>query len=148
MPPPPPIRDTTTHVYQIDVTFDPVTKLLSWGGAMDNTTKVLHVAQGVQLIVFSLQPVNGGIGPQPQFPAYPIEWLGGPGGPMLAPPATFHAQWFNTNRFTLVDYNSTLWEGEGVTPAGDEHVFNVVVVWEGNTYGSDPTIINDPPGGG
>jgi len=41
---------------------------------------------------------------------------------------------------TLLDFNSA------TEPLS--HRFNVVVAYMGQTYGSDPIIINEPPGGG
>lgn len=98
--------------------------------------KLLSIAQGMSLIVFRLAPIAGDI--QPQFPTYPIEWFGGDGNP-ISQPECFDVHWYNPNQCTVIDTNSAL--------VSNPHNFNVVVAYNGRTYGSDPTIVNEPPMG-
>lgn len=132
----PPSQITSVNIYNIDVVFDPSTGL-SFGGDMP-ADHMLSLGQGINLIVFDLTtnppPVPGG--DVAVFLAEPMQWLGGTSPPFA------QAQRYNDHRFTLVIFNTVL---EAVN---NEHTFNVVV-WYGNTtFSSDPTIINEPPGGG
>ncbi|HEX3529501.1 MAG TPA: hypothetical protein VH988_20775 [Thermoanaerobaculia bacterium] len=97
--------------------------------------KQLSIAQGITMIVFKLAPAAPG-DPQPQFPAYPIEWFDGDGN-TIAQPDCFDVHWYNPNQCTVLDSNSAL--------VANPHVFNVVVAYNNKTYGSDPTIVNEPP---
>lgn len=124
-------------VYQIHVTFDVESKQLTFTG--DIRDKKINVPQGIHLIHFTLSTISKDREPAAAFSSYPIQWLGDDGGPIVQPQC-FMGQWCAPHECHLVDFNTA---GSYV-----EHKFNVVVVYEGKTYGSDPTIINEPPSGG
>lgn len=84
--------------------------------------------------------LNQGDGPIAQFPTYPIEWFVNDGGEFNTPigqPECFEVRWYNPRQCTVIDTNTALFE--------NSHPFNVVVAYENKTYGSDPTIVNQPP---
>lgn len=139
MPPTEPREVSSVFIYQIDVSFDTTTLEVSLGDDMPADGK-LHLPQGISMIVFNMLPTNGGSGLQARIPVYPIQWLDAAGIPVAAPPYA-QAQWYNHRRFTLVMFNSALIDED------NEHRFNFSVVYDGKTYGNDPIIINDPPGG-
>lgn len=124
-------------VYQIDVTFDAETKQLSFMGDIED--RKIRVPQGIHLIHFMLRTTSFGPELKATFPSYPIQWLGDDGGPIVQPQC-FMGQWCAPHECHLVDFNTAR--------SYVEHKFNVVVIYEGKTYGSDPTIINEPPSGG
>lgn len=131
-----PSQSTMVSIYNVVVTFDPVTNQLNFGGDMP-VDRQLHVGQGVNLIVFDLQTTGEPpVDPQAVFVADPIEWIDQSRLPFA------QGQRFNDRRYTLVVYNTAL---ESVNNA---HQFNVAVEWGGVVHRSDPTIINEPPGGG
>ena len=105
-----------------------------------NSENQLLVPQGISLIVFQVVTVNQGDGPEAQFPTYPIEWFVNNGGEFntpIAQPESFKVHWLNPRQCTIVDTNTALFT--------NEHPFNVLVSYENNTYGTDPTIVNQPP---
>ena len=97
----------------------------------------LSVPQGIGMIVFTLVTIGGSS--QASFPTYPIEWFEQNGNQQtpISQPEGFLVQWHNPTHCTIVDFNSAV--------TSHAHPFNVVAAYEGKTYGSDPTIINDPP---
>lgn len=131
-----PSQSTLVNIYNVGVTFDPATDTLSFSGDMP-ANKVLRIGQGINLIVFDLQTNPPVPGESPAaFVADPIVWLEGTTPPFNQP------QRYNDHRFTLLVYNTVL---EAVN---NEHMFNLTVLYGGVTHSSDPTIINEPPGGG
>jgi hypothetical protein len=135
----PPRAETTVFIYQIDVSFDTTRLEVTLGRNMPADGQ-LHLPQGISMLVFNMLPTNGGSGLQARIPVYPIQWLDAASNPTEAPPYA-QAQWFNHRRFTLVMFNSSLVDED------NQHRFNFAVVYDGKTYGNDPIIINDPPGG-
>ncbi|HEY0515184.1 MAG TPA: hypothetical protein VGH73_25025 [Thermoanaerobaculia bacterium] len=138
------------HRHQITVYFD-TSAIGSPGGpitiakgpvspVIPPPLKELLIPQGISIIVFAVVTLNQGDGPEAQFPTYPIEWFVNNGGPYNTPvaqPDCFQVHWYNPRQVTVVDTNSALFE--------NRHPFNVVVAYENQTYGTDPTIINQPP---
>jgi hypothetical protein len=105
-------------------------------------SKNLRVPQGIGLIVFEVVTLPLGSTPEAQFPTYPIEWFTNNGGEFntpIAQPESFEVRWYNPRQCTVIDTNTALFE--------NSHPFNVVVAYKNNTYGSDPTIINEPEDG-
>lgn len=129
-----PTQSTLVSIYNVIVTFDPGTGEVGFGGDMP-ADRELHVGQGVNLFVFDLQTEGE---PKAIFPLDPLDWLEGTNPPFA------QGQRFNDHRYTLVVYNTAL---EAVN---NEHMFNVTVLYNNVPYSSDPdpTIINEPPGGG
>ena len=131
---------------QITATFDPVEETLTFTGDINLPEHTIKVLPGVNMIVMNLKTrvVTGPESPAnalvAEFPTFPVQWINADGKPIHAPEC-FQVQWHGAQRFTLVDFNS-LWEGD--TPL--HYRFNVLVSYNGKTYGSDPTIINEPPG--
>jgi hypothetical protein len=98
----------------------------------------ISVHPGICMIVFSLAPVEGSL-IQPQFPTYPFVWFNQEGGSSIPQPDCYDVHWYNTNQCTVVDFNSAL----NTNP----HVFNILVSYNNQTYGTDPVIVNEPPMG-
>lgn len=138
----------TLNTVQLNVEFNPA-NLTSPEGPVSisgpfitippNPTRLLLIPQGITLIVFNLIPLLPGEDAQPQFPTYPIEWFN-ESGSTISQPDCFDVHWYNPNQCTVVDFNSAL--------QAQPHTFNVVVAYKNKTYGTDPTIVNQPPIGG
>ena len=127
------------QIYRINVTLntnppEPVVEL----SGNDLVNGEIRIQQGMAMIVFVLESPQTGV----QFPTYPIEWLETDGVQDTAQPGSFLVQRLGADRCLVVDFNAA--PGPDVV----RHKFNVLVTFSGSTYGSDPTIINDPPGGG
>jgi hypothetical protein len=129
------MTEGTVNRYVAAVEFDPETFLLEFGG--DFVDKELHVLSGLGMIVLELS-TKAGAPSQASFPTYPIEWLSADGTVDVDQPIAFQVHRWGPTRLTLIDYNST--------DAPHPYRFNVVVTYEGKNYGSDPVIINEPPG--
>ena len=138
----------TLSEYRLKVQFD-VDKIhdgepITIEGPFDpSDSKQLRVSQGISLIVLELITLNQGDGPEAQFPTYPIEWFvnqeGSPYNTPVAQPGGFEVHWHNPRQCTIVDTNTALFQ--------NSHPFNVVVAYKNKTYGSDPTIVNEPEDG-
>lgn len=131
----------TLNTYPIKVYFS-MLKLhnsenpISFGGiGPDNP---LSIPQGVSTITFSLEVIDGEPDGLVAFPTFPIEWFDAedPETP-VAQPEWFTIQRLNSAYFVVVDFNSA--------PVRMNHPFNVLVSYQNRTYGSDPTIVNEPP---
>lgn len=108
---------------------------------------VIPVPSGIGMIVFRLSTL--GDGPGASFQTNAIQWFAtDPDGlnsnnPTEAPGMfSFHRQ--SDTIVRLIDFNSNLSE----SPQETTHWFNIVVAYEGQTYGSDPSIVNEPPSPG
>ena len=108
-----------------------------------NEERTIPIEQGITFLVFHLETAPSESPLQAHFPTYPIEWfVNEPGGGTrtVPQPESFQVQLYNEHRCTIVAYNSAL------LAENNEHPFNVLVFYDGHTYGTDPTIINLPPG--
>ena len=133
-------------MYNVLVTFnaaaltDPEQQLFTFGGDASGEGAPLSVFSGLGLVVFQLQTENGD-GSAAAFLSSPIQWFdqSAPGGPLtpIVQPAAILVQWFDANHFTVVDFNSA--------QVSNTHPYNVVVSYGGQIYGSEPSIINEPP---
>ena len=105
------------------------------------SNREIVVPAGIGMITFHLETVGVSQSEGARFQTSPLQWLDpqNPEVPILDP-HMFVLQRIGDWDLTLVDYNSVL--GSSVT-----HLFNIVVVYQGQTYGSDPTIINEPEDG-
>jgi len=142
------------YLYSVEVTFLPQnigtqTPLFSLAG--DITTEFegqvgnfIEVGQGIGIINFVLnQTADPETGFLPEFPTNPVGWFNSTENnqvPQLQA-ACFQVLWYNPYRFTILDFNSVL------APIWELHPFNIIVAYEGQTYGSDPVIVNMPPDG-
>lgn len=124
------------NIYQVGVTFDASNKEIRFDGDMAN--REIGIPQGIHMIHFKLSTENGKDGLAASFPSYPIQWLNEEGGTNLQPQC-YLGQWFAPDQCSLVVFNAAGFE--------TRHVFNVVVAYDQKVYGSDPTIINEPPVG-
>lgn len=128
--------------FDVNNLADPITIT----GPFDPGTKDLTVPQGISLIILQLthQDLPDGA-PKPEFPTYPIEWFewldDGTTTRAVQQSEWFQVQRFNEIRCTIVDFNTALINEK------NRHPFNVVVAYNNKTYGSDPTIVNEPEGG-
>jgi hypothetical protein len=139
------------NIYQIQVTFNPANignpdpeqnPLFTFQGDIVGTT--ITVQPGLAMIVFNLETDP----PEPHatFQTSPLQWFGtdaegnSTGTPAMTP-GMFWVQLVHERAVTLVDFNVN------TTPPGMNHWFNLVVAFNGQTYGSDPSIVNQPLGG-
>lgn len=142
--PPIPFTPLITH---IKVIFDPTP--ISAGGLPIFTFEPAgpySIPQGLTMIVFTLDTSGDGDA-EALFQTTPVQWFetaedgDATTNPALLP-GMFMFQRLGDQLVTLLDFNSN--------PSGGSkdmnHHFNVVVTYDGETYGSDPTIINLPPG--
>ena len=138
------MSDTMVHTFHFLVTFDARDKSITITGE-DLEDHTIRIPQGLSMLVFELKTIKEeGSDLEAQFPTYPIEWfLRDPVTNLTRPipqPECFQVQFFNEQRCTILDFNSVLRASEK-----NEHPFNVVVAYNNKTYGSDPTIVNQPP---
>jgi hypothetical protein len=140
------MADARLSYFKIDVEFNPnaitnqeipmFTFTMDGEPLPDNTLTVPH---GIGMIVFNLHtPINPEQDEQALFQTYPVQWLDPENlsRPILTP-HMFHVQRIGDQTFTLLDFNSA--------QSPTTHQFNLVVLYRGKTYGSDPTIVNEPP---
>ena len=97
------------------------------------------------MIVFNLTTVASAPDAA-SFQTSPIQWFqtsadGTSTDMPVEVPNMFTFQRISNQTVTLLDFNSNHID----EPYAKNHHFNLVVVYRGLTYGSDPTIINDPP---
>lgn len=131
--------------FEVQVQFNAADRTLSLTspslpGDPPPPVETISIAQGIGMIIFTMLPtLSATDGLRAEFPSNPVGWFNStnPDQTALIWPQNFQVQWFDQNRFTLVDFNSAL--------VRNEHAFNVIVAYGGQTYGADPTIINDPP---
>lgn len=117
--------------YEVRVTFHADDRSVS---VSSSPAFPIAVSQGISLFTFTLDPSSGA-----EFPGIPIHWMkDGQAAPL---PSSFLMHWHDEHHFALWDFNSSAFRVE--------HRFVVSVFYNGQFYSSpDPTIINDPPGGG
>jgi hypothetical protein len=137
------------HLLEIFATFHPgnigtSNPLFTFSGDIEGTT--IRVPRGLAMIVFHLET------DPPTIPALfqtsPVQWFGtdlngNSTGRPVETPGMFVVQRADENSVTLLDYNVNRRDS-----APDMiHWFNLVVAYDGKTYGADPTIVNEPPVG-
>lgn len=134
------MRQEPVQILEFLVTFNAVDKTIEITGE-DLINHEIRIKQGISMLVFTLETIPDGSGLEAQFPTYPIEWFvqSSKGTMPVGQPECFQVQFFNEKRCTIVDFNTVL------DAETNKHPFNVVVAYDGKTYGSDPTIINEPP---
>lgn len=128
--------------FEVQVTFNAADKTLSLTTPLGVPVETIPIKQGIGMIIFTLNPtLNPTDGLRAEFPSNPVGWFDSTDSSQqsLPWPQNFQVQWFNASRFTLVDFNSAL--------VRNDHAFNVIVAYDGQTYGADPTIVNEPPVG-
>jgi hypothetical protein len=125
---------------QVEVTFD-VSKIhLPEGPISTNLIdRRLTVPQGITMIVFLLETINSPSSEVAVFQTSPIQWFQADGTTPAPTPKMFIVQRLGDQNITILDFNST------PPPSPLSHTFNIVVAYGGQTYGSDPTIVNEPP---
>ena len=137
------------NVFHIQVTFHPEnigrsSGLFTFRGDIVGTT--ITVPYGPAMIVFHLDTDPPTI--PAMFQTSPVQWFGTDvngesNGLPAKTPGMFSVQRSNDHSITLLDFNVNR-----INSAQDKnHWFNLVVAYNGQTYGSDPTIVNDPPMG-
>ena len=146
------------NLLRIQVTFNPdnigsldpeENPLFTFSGDIEGTN--IPIPSGIAMIVFNLDTAPTTILPAPApavFQTSPIQWFetaeGGSStnNPTLLP-GMFMFQRIGDTTVTLLDFNSN----QSEELVNTNHWFHIVVVYNTFTYGSDPTIINQPPGG-
>ncbi|HSF43744.1 MAG TPA: hypothetical protein VLT87_28380 [Thermoanaerobaculia bacterium] len=99
----------------------------------------IRMPQGINIIIFILEDLLG----EAEFPTYPIEWLKKNDVKDTDQPRSFLVERMDARHCMIVDFNCH--------PGPDQpmsYKFNILATIGGKTYGTDPTIINEPPGGG
>lgn len=137
------------NLFQIQVTFNPgnigtQNPLFTFGGDITGTT--ITVPPGPAMIVFHLDTAPPTI--PAKFQTAPVQWFGTDGngnstGEPAPVPGMFSVQRANENSVTLLDFNVN----KNNIAQEMNHWFNLVVAYDGQTYGSDPSIVNQPPVG-
>lgn len=147
-----------TNLLRVTVTFNPnnignpdpaANPLFTFSGDIVGTT--ITVPAGLGLIVLDLETVPIPILPAPApavFQTTPVQWFrtGADGTSTFEPslrPGMFMFQRIGDQTVTLLDFNSN----QSSEPVDKNHWFHLIVVYNKNTYGSDPSIVNDPPVG-
>ncbi|HTQ80438.1 MAG TPA: hypothetical protein VMM92_10615 [Thermoanaerobaculia bacterium] len=140
------------NLFRIEATFHPENigvsgaPLLTYSGDITPDREV-SVPAGIALIVFNLNtspssPIKA------LFQTSPVQWfetqLDGTNSrvPTLLPDM-FMFQRIGDTTVTLLDFNSNQLNSD----FDKNHWFNLVLSYDGATYGSDPMIINEPPVG-
>jgi hypothetical protein len=140
----------------IEVTFHPEnigteSSIFTFSGDIELPAKTIKIPQGIGMIIFNLltAPTTANPAPPPAlFQTAPVEWFETtPEGiatnvPKLAP-HMFVFQRIGDTTLTLLDFNSNQID----TDFDKNHPFNLVITYDGQTYGSDPVIVNEPPVG-
>lgn len=134
--------ELTVKMFRITVLFNP-TNLESpislvcddFRGAPVINNGEIPVPQGLSLIVLDLVTLPGGTAAPAEFAEDPITWLldNGP----IPKPEVFTVQRFLPYHVTLLDFNTVKFE--------HSHDFNVNIMYDGQLYQGDPTIVNLPP---
>jgi hypothetical protein len=134
-------------IYEIQVTFHPgnigsPAPLFTFQGNIDPETNTITVLPGLAMIIFSLEteemmPPEFG---QAIFQTSPVQWMNAQDGTPTETPGMFTVQRAHGTAVTLLDFNANM-QGPAET-----HVFNLVVAYKGQTYGADPSIVNQPLG--
>jgi hypothetical protein len=135
----------TLNMVEVIATFNPTnigspTNPLSTNIEPDG----LRIEPGLTMIVMKLvtspDPPSGIL--PAVFQTNPIQWFDADNAaaPVLDP-GMYLIQRIGDNQITLLDFNSNFsWVGENMN-----HRFNLIVNYNGATYGGDPMIINEPP---
>ncbi len=97
------------------------------------------------MIVFSLGTQEGSEH-EAFFQTYPIQWFktdseGNKTNTPLPIPGSFSFERTSDKLLKLFDFNANL----SKSLIDTNHWFNLVVTYDGKTYGSDPSIVNQPP---
>ena len=135
-----PILNTVTITVDFDpgkiaASADPITLTGPFLNLGPPTPRLLTIPQGITMIVFKLTPLADAA-LQPQFATPPIAWLDAI-GTTVTQADCFVLHPYNPNHFTVIDFNSA--------QTTQQHLFNVLVTYDGQTYPSDPSIVNEPP---
>jgi hypothetical protein len=143
---PPTWIPVTLNMVQVTATFDPTAiGTLTNPLATNIGAEGLVIPPGLTMIVMTLvTSPPGDFGPA-VFQTSPIQWFDADNAaaPVLAP-HMYLIQRIGDQQITLLDFNSNLSSvGENMN-----HRFNLIVNYNGVTYGGDPMIINEPPSGG
>ena len=126
------------NLFQVTVTFDASNNSLSFSGE-DIPNKTITIPQGIGMISFQLETINNPPDMDAGFQTVPIQWLEPDGMTPMLQPNSYTVQWFRPKVFTLTCFNSAV--------DRNTQLFNIVVLYDGKTYGDDPTIVTEPPMG-
>jgi len=142
------VIDATFHPDRIGNPDPQGFPLFTFSGDIDSSTREITVRQGIAMIIFNLITEEIGTPPfrKAVFQFEPVQWFEtgdngeSTGNPALQP-HMFMFQRIGDETVTLIDFNSN----QSHESVDKNHVFNLVVAYNSNAYGSDPTIINEPP---
>lgn len=136
------MQSATVNIYEIGVIFDTDVQLFAFAGdvlPLPEGGAEIVLPPGVHVLNFTLTSVGGQATDRPaKFLQYPLQWANG--DTVLGTPSS-PTSWFNDFQCSAVVFNTL------VSPrrAG----LRLSVTWRDTLYTStDPTIINEPGGGG
>jgi hypothetical protein len=143
---PPTWIPVTLNMVKVKATFNPtlINSTTANPLATDIEPEGLEIDPGLTMIVMELvtdPPPPSGIAPA-VFQTNPIQWFDADNAAAPAlDPGMYIIQRIGNHHLTLLDFNSNFSSvGENMN-----HRFNLIVSYNGSTYGGDPMIINEPP---
>lgn len=129
------MQRVTVNMLSVGVQYNPSNNTFTFSGP-DIVDREIQVEQGISMIGFSLTTA-----PESEYEALfqsdPIQWFEEDGVTPMAQPSAYLVQWFRPKYCTLTCFNADEFE--------NAHTFNIVIAYNGQTFGTDPTIINQPP---
>jgi hypothetical protein len=143
-------------LFQVEVTFHPealppssgplFTFILNGKVIPPGEIMSIPVLSGIGMIVFNLKTTPGFR--EASFQTSAVQWFEtGPNGEMrdnpVPAPGMFWVERSTDQVVRLIDFNSN----HSNEVSEKTHWFNLVVAYEGKTYGADPSIVNEPPDG-
>lgn len=148
--------EQTLSLFHIGVEFHPdaignpsgTLFTFTWEDGQPLPNNQIPVPSGIGMIVFNLSTAPGSP-TEALFQTSPVQWfatgLDGEATPLPIPtPGMFWVERAADQVVRLIDYNSN----QSSLVREQTHWFNLVVAYDGNTYGADPSIVNEPPSPG
>jgi hypothetical protein len=129
------MNSVMVNMLNIGVTFDPTGESFSFTG--DITDKTISIEQGISMVAFTLSTTEGSEF-EASFQSSPFQWFESDGRTPMLPPSSYLVQWFRPKYCAITCFNVDAFQ--------NEFTFNIVVVYNGKTHGTDPVIVNLPPG--
>jgi hypothetical protein len=129
------MQSVMVNMLSVGVQYNPADNTFTFSGP-DIVNREITVEQGISMIGFSLTTAQGSEF-DALFQSDPIQWFEEDGVTPMVQPSTYLVQWFRPKYCTITCFNA------------DEfmniHNFNIVIAYNGQTFGTDPVIVNQPP---